>query len=402
MPSQQASRRPPRLSRIMVMSILVVASSAVGVMLLGAGIGDIGPDLNIGAGGLGVLTAVFFSAAAMTSSRAGRVVDRIGWQTALRINAALIGLLLLSTATLVRSAWTMGIVLALMGATYSLANPAVNQALADHVHPTRRGSFFGLKHAGIPTATLVAGAAVPLIVLSFGWRSAYATAAVLAISTVVLVPRGEIAATAAHAEEDPRRTVEPLPRSALRQLAVAGTLATIGVVGLSTFLVASLVDDGFTAGPAGWIQFGGALFSVAARVTYGIVTDQKGAKGFGTVAVLYGIGAAVYLSWIPVSGVAFAVLVVLAYGTAWGWPGLYTYSVVNANTATAAASSGISQAGVFAGAALGPLLLGQIIERAGFEASWAFIAGCLLAASAVMASVSRQVVSRWTVPSPVR
>lgn len=376
------------------MSILVVASSAVGVMLLGAGIGDIGPDLDIGAGEIGILTAAFFTAAALTSSKAGRLVARIGWQRAVRINAVLMAVLLIAIATLVDNPWTMALALASMGATYSLANPAVNQALADHVDPRRRGSFFGLKHAGIPTATLLAGLAVPVIILNFGWRTAYATAAAMAIGIIFLVPRGPVPASTEHHEEDPRRAVEPLPAAALRRLAVAGTLATIGVVGLSTFLVASLVEDGFADGPAGWIQFGGALFSVLARVSYGVFTDRTGTRGYATVSVLYGIGALVYLSWIPATGAVLAVLVIVAYATAWGWPGLYTYSVVNANTATAAASSGVSQAGVFTGAALGPLVVGQIIERASFDASWAFIAGCLLAASVVMASVSRGVVGR--------
>ncbi|NND04083.1 MAG: MFS transporter [Acidimicrobiia bacterium] len=384
----------PRLGRLMAMSILVVAASAVGVMLLGAGIGDIGPDLEIGPGEIGILTAAFFTAAAITSSRAGRIVERIGWQRAVRINAVLIGLILLSIASLVDSPWTLGAALALMGATYSLANPAANQALADHVHPSRRGSFFGLKHAGIPTATLLAGAAVPLIILNFGWRAAYGCAAVMAFAIVLFVPRGEVPATAEHHDEDPRRTVEPLPTTTLRKLAVAGTLATIGVVGLSTYLVASLVEDGFSDGAAGWLQFGGALFSVLARVSYGVLTDRTGTRGFAAVSALYGVGAFIYLSWIPASGTALALLVIVAYATAWGWPGLYTYSVVNANTATAAASSGVSQAGIFTGAALGPLVVGQIIERASFDASWAFIAGCLLAASFVMASVNRTVVAR--------
>ncbi len=378
----------------MAMSILLAASSAVGVMLLGAGIGDIGPELDIGPGEIGILTAAFFTAAALTSSRAGQVVETIGWQKAVRITAALIGTLLLAIAAFVDSSWRMGLALALMGATYSLANPAANQALADHVHPKRRGSFFGLKHAGIPTATLLAGVAVPVIIINFGWRTAYATAAVLAFSLIWLVPRGSIPATAEHHDEDPRRTVEPLSDTALRKLALAGMLATIGVVGLSTFLVASLVEDGFADGPAGWLQFGGAIFSVLARVSYGVVADRTGTRGFASVSALYGIGAFVYLSWIPTTGAALAVLVVVAYATAWGWPGLYTYSVVNANTATAAKSSGVSQAGIFAGAALGPLIVGQIIERASFDASWGFIAGCLLAASMVMASVSRAVVGR--------
>ena len=387
----------PTITRIMTMAILVVATSAVGVMLLGAGIGDIGPDLGIGAAELGMLTAVFFAAAAVTSAQAGRVVERIGWQRAIRINSTIIGTLLLAIAGFVSNPWAMALALAAMGATYSLANPAANQALADHVHPKRRATFFGLKHGGIPTSTLLAGGAVPLIILNFGWRTAYVVAALLAYGLLLVVPRGEVRATAEHEDEDPRRTVQPLPTASLYKVALGAMLATIGVVALSTFLVASLVADGFSDGSAGWLQFGGSLISIAARAGYGLISDRTGAKGFGLVATLFGIGAIVYAAWIPSTGAVLGALVILAYATGWGWPGLLTYSVVNANPTTAAASSGISQSGVFAGAALGPLIIGQIIERASFDASWAFITGCLLAAAAVMTSVSRNTVHRHPV-----
>ena len=82
----------------MAMSILITAASVQGVLLLGAGIGDVGPELDIGPSELGILTALFFIASSITSGPAGRLVARIGWQTAVRVNAAAIGLLLLLIA----------------------------------------------------------------------------------------------------------------------------------------------------------------------------------------------------------------------------------------------------------------------------------------------------------------
>ena len=386
----------PRTARIMAMSILTIASSAQGVMLLGAGIGEIGPELGIGPEQLGLLTALYFGAAAVTSSPAGRVVERIGWQKALRINATAIGVLLLMIARFANSSVVFGALLLAMGAIYGLANPATNQALADHIDPSRRGVIFGLKHAGIPVATLLAGAAVPVIILNSGWRSAFVVAAAIAFSLLLIVPGGEFPATAHRFEEDPRRTVEPLPRSMLGWLALVGLLGTISVAGLSSFLVSSLVHDGFTAATAGWIQFSGAAFSIAGRIGFGWVTDRHGGKGFTAMTALIGIGGVVFLAFVPASGWWYAILVAIAFATAWGWPGLFTYAVVNANSSTAAASSGFAYSGMFAGAAAGPILIGEIIERASFEAAWIFTAVCLLIAAVVVAWVSRQIVPRAT------
>ena len=64
-----------------------------------------------------------------------------------------------------------------------------------------------------------------------------------------------------------------------------------------------------------------------------------------------------------------------------------TFTVVNANIATAAASSGITQAGIFLGAGAGPVLLGWTIDRAGFEASWLLVACALALAAAVAGGI---------------
>jgi cyanate permease len=87
------------------------------------------------------------------------------------------------------------------------------------------------------------------------------------------------------------------------------------------------------------------------------------------------------------SGTGFVVLVLAAFATGWGWPGLMTFTVVNANTGTAATSSGITQAGIFFGAGAGPIVLGVIVDRWGFKVIWLVVAVALAVASIVVATV---------------
>jgi predicted MFS family arabinose efflux permease len=109
-----------------------------------------------------------------------------------------------------------------------------------------------------------------------------------------------------------------------------------------------------------------------------------------------GTGAVLLLLLPRSAGVVFGLVVLGAFATAWGWPGLMTYTVVNANRATAAASSGITQAGVFAGAGGGPLLLGFLVERYSFSTVWVVVAGALIVATVLVVAVGHRSMSART------
>jgi len=61
---------------------------------------------------------------------------------------------------------------------------------------------------------------------------------------------------------------------------------------------------------------------------------------------------------------------------------------VNANIETPAASSSITQAGVFLGAGIGPLVLGWLIANVSQAASWATVSVALGLASVVTLAVA--------------
>ena len=62
----------------------------------------------------------------------------------------------------------------------------------DRTDPDRQATLFGAKHAGIPGSTLLAGLAVPVIVVQYGWRWAFVAAAAtaLAVSSARGISRG--------------------------------------------------------------------------------------------------------------------------------------------------------------------------------------------------------------------
>lgn len=247
--------------------------------------------------------------------------------------------------------------------------------------------MFGLKHAGIPSSTLLAGPAVPLVIVSFGWRWAYVLAPVLGPVVLALVPAHRDSPAVPRATEDPRRVLAPLTTRRLVAFATGVALATWAATSLGTYLVAAAVDVGYSESAAGLLLFTGSLASITGRVIAGHVTDRLGSKSFGGVATMVGMGSIVFALLATAEGPWFAVLIIAAFATGWGWPGLMTYAVVNANLGTVAASSAITQAGVFLGAGTGPLVLGMVADAWSFSAAWLVVAGALAMSAALVSLV---------------
>ncbi len=381
-----APLRPPW--RLLAVAVLLIALSSQPLFLLGAAFLRVGGELGFGATGLGGFAAVFFLSAALTSTPLGRIVERVGWRRAVRANAVASGSLLLAIAVFAHSRWLLGTLVLAAGAVYGMANPAANKALAEHIDPRRRALVFGLKHAGIPTSTLLAGLAVPLVVVTVGWRWAFVGASLLTPLVVALVPRDHAAAHPVTGEAPRPGAMTP---HQLVALAAGGMFATLSAVALGTYLVAAAVAAGFSESAAGLLLFAGSLASITGRIVVGSLADRRRTAGFLEVALLLGLGAAAFAT-IPLSrGPVFPVLVLLAFATGWGWPGLLTFTVVNANLGTPAAASGVTQAGVFLGAGAGPLLVGWIADRRSFTEVWLTVAASLLVAAIAIATVGRRV-----------
>jgi cyanate permease len=164
--------------------------------------------------------------------------------------------------------------------------------------------------------------------------------------------------------------------------------------------VSATVDLGFSASAAGLLQFAGSAVSILARLTAGVVTDRTNGRGFGGIVVLAGVGAAAFATLALVDGPAYFVVVVVAFATGWGWPGLMTYTVVRANRASVAAASAITQAGVFVGSGAVPIILGVVIERWSFDGAWLTAAAGLVVAAVVVGSVGRRVTGRGLDATP--
>ena len=78
-------------------------------------------------------------------------------------------------------------------------------------------------------------------------------------------------------------------------------------------------------------------------------------------------------------------------GLGWAWPGLFNLSVIRNNPSAPGAATGISQIGVFIGAAAGPALGGVIIDAGGYRWLWLTGAAALFIGSLLAMVLRREI-----------
>ncbi|MGC4833176.1 MFS transporter [Micromonospora vinacea] len=365
-------------------AVVTTVACVLPVFLLGGLAVQMGTDLGFSPAGLGLAVSVYFGVSALASVPSGRLVERYGPAVVARCGILLAAGSMLAVAAFARSYPVLVGLLALSAAANALGQLASNAALAQHVPARRQGLSFGVKQAAIPVSTLLAGAAVPTIALTAGWRWAFVAAAVAALTTLAAVPRQLPGlARRAGAARAGRAT------AALVVIGAAATLASGAANALGTFLVDSAAARGLSPGLAGLTLTLGSAVCVAARVGAGWLADRRETGHVALIAAMLLVGA-VGLGLLALTGsVPLVVGVVLGFGLGWAWPGLMNFAVVRLHPQSPAAATSITQTGVYAGGCLGPLSLGPLAAHLGYPAMWTIAAVAMLLAAALMLVGSR-------------
>ena len=381
-PYQPVAR--PRPVRASAGAVVTTVACVLPVFLLGGLAVQMGTDLGFSPAGLGLAVSVYFGVSALASVPSGRLVERYGPAVVARCGILLAAGSMLAVAAFARSYPVLVGLLALSAAANALGQLASNAALAQHVPARRQGLSFGVKQAAIPISTLLAGAAVPAIALTAGWRWAFVAAAVAALTTLAAVPRQLPGlARRAGATRAGRAT------TALVVIGAAATLASGAANSLGTFLVDSAAARGLSPGLAGLTLTLVSAVCVAARVGAGWLADRRDTGHVALIAGMLVVGA-VGLGLLALTGsVPLVVGVVLGFGLGWAWPGLMNFAVVRLHPQSPAAATSITQTGVYAGGCLGPLSLGPLAAHLGYPVMWAIAAVAMLLAAALMLVGSR-------------
>ena len=364
-------------------ALTTTVAVALPVFLVGGLAVQVSDDLRFSPAGLGLAVAAYFGASALASLPAGALVERYGAARISRYGIALSAASMIGIAVAAHALWSLVAILALGAGANAMGQLASNTSLSRHVPTGRQGLSFGVKQAAIPVSTLLAGAAVPTVALTLGWRWAFVLGGLLAVAALPLVPADPPGSEMSRETETERAT------SALVVIGLAATLAAASANALGTFLVDSAVARGIAPGPAGLsLTLGGAV-CVTARVFGGWQADRRPRRQVGVIAGLLAFGA-VGLALLAVPGpIPLIAGVVLGFGLGWSWPGLMNFAVVRLHPQAPAAATSITQTGVYAGGCVGPLGLGAVAALTDYPTMWIVAAVAMVSAAALMLLGSR-------------
>ena len=384
-----ASEEKPLDYRPVLLAVAVATAGVLPAFLTGGLAVQIRGEMGFGSAALGLAVALFFVSSSTASVVMGRAVERIGAHRGMRL-AVLGSAASLSCVAIFAGSWA-GLVLCLVfgGLSNAMTQPATHLSLAREVPAGRQGYSFGIKQAAIPTATLIAGLAVPVIALTLGWRWAFAGGALLALGMAFLIPSEK----AGGVEKVAEARSSDAPMGPLVLLAVGIGLGSAAATPLGAFVVESSVESGLRVGTAGLLLALGSAASIAVRVLFGRLADGMGGGRLRLVAGMLGAGVAGFVMLSTGSPALVVPGVLLAFAAGWGWPGLFNFAVVKTSPGAPAAATGVTQTGASGGAAVGPILFGLVVEAAGYGTAWLFC-GFLALAAVVAILAGRRMVLR--------
>jgi MFS family permease len=371
-------------SRALLSAIAISATGGVPALLLGSVGVQVKADIALSDTQLGAAIATFFLVAMLASATMGRVIDAIGWRTALRLLASLTALSLILIAGTGRAFLPLALALALGGLAFSGASASSNLAVAQGVPRERHGLALGIKQGAVPLSTFFTGLSVPFVALTIGWRWAFVIALLLPLITLLTIPAPD-GPTPAERRSLRSALVGALPGSGARaplvgpdlvaerrlwSLALAGGLASIGVGALNGFTVITVVDSGVEPGTAGFLVAAAGILSALSRVVLGWLADRRPEGTFVLVGSLLAFGVVGYLMLATISPATAVPAVAIAFAAGWGWPGLFHFGIISAYSRTPGRATGVIQAGFAGGLIAGPGLFGLLSDLVGYGFAW--------------------------------
>ncbi len=351
-------------------------------------------ELGFGAARLGIATALHFGLAAVAARPIGGLVAKVGAQAGLRFGA-LLAACASAVAIATQTWWLLLAVTSLGGLANGFMQVSTNVFLASDAAFHRQGISFGAKQGAIPLGNALAGALLPVVGVTLGWRWPFVIAAGLAAASIALAPR--LLNPPAESAPSGGRAATRVSAS-LRWLAVGGFCGGAAGNSLALFVVPSAVAVGIREAAAGGFLASSAGLVFVFRVIAGWLADRTRSSGHREMITLLSVGAiAGAILAATSSAPVYLIAMALAMIGAWGWPGLVYFTVVRIHPEAPARASGVILAGNLTGTMLGPMVVGLLAEQGRFGAAWLL---CSVLSAIAAGAMSRSLRLFRTTPLP--
>lgn len=380
-------------------TILVASVGTIGytlpLFLTGALAVQITGELAFGVAGIGLAIGVFRGCAALTSYHMGRLVDWLGALRSMRLCTVIAAVCSFGIGAWADSLTSLAAWMLVGGTANALGQPAANRLLQRHVVSGRQGVAFGVKQGSVPSATMLAGLAVPAIALTLGWRWAYMAPAILSVATFVL-SRGLTVPMARGKAGTPKpRGVTPgggklEDRSTIVLLGAAMGLAMAAASVASAFFVGGAVVAGMSPQVAGTVLAVASACTIATRLVAGVAVDRLAGGQLLISAAMVAVGAFGFVTLAIGGPTLLTVGIIVAMAGGWGSNGVFWYCLVQAYPDAPGRATGAVAPGALLGSSSGPVVFGAVIERTSYTVAWSACCILGLASSAAMVWAARR------------
>lgn len=386
---------PPAKPGIILLSLAVAAMlvqqglSYLSTLVFPVAMPALSEALGIGTAYAGLYTGLCFLVSSMGQVACGGLIVRLG---ALRVSQ--LSLLLLGTGLFLAAAgqiWLFVLSALILGAGNSVSTPASSHLLARYSPPRYAPLIFSIKQTGVPVGAVAAGVVVPLLVVHYGWQSAFLVfGAICWVFGLAIQPLRR--------EFDSDRQ----PRHQLSFAAIGATIRTVwGDAGLRGYAYAMFCFVGLQAifgsffvsylstGIGYSLTAAGTVFALAQAIAIGarIGWGWIGSRWVEPRLVLGALGVAMALASLGVAAIglgmpywAILVVAVCYSATAVGWHGVLLAEVARrAPPGRIGAITGGVVAFGGAGMMTYPLLHAGLLQMTGAY-GWGFALGAFPAA----------------------
>jgi len=353
---------------------------------------EIGPDAGLNPALIGVFVGMLYVGAMFASLASGGFIERYG---PIRISQACTVICAIGLALVTGPTWALMIAPLIIGIGYGPITPASSHLLSRTASPTTMALTFSIKQTGVPLGAALAGAALPLITLHYGWRVAIGMTSIAGVLIAIAAQPTRAALDVGRISEHRlslERLFSPLRAvarsSALIELTGIGFIYAATQVSLLSFLVVYMNHEvGETLVSAGLTLAVATLGGVVGRVSWGVVADRWIAprRMLGILGIVAGTCAILVASFDSFWPTALRMLICALFGmTAIGWNGVQLSEVARQSPrGQAGAVTGASGFITFSGVVVGPPLFSMMASVTGSYAIGFAAIGTICLASGV-------------------
>jgi MFS family permease len=361
-------------------------------------------DIGIAPGYIGVYASLTYIGAMLGSLVSGGFILRYG---AIRFSQAAMGLCALGLFVCVGAHWSWFVLSAfIFGIGYGPTTPASSYILSRHTPPRWWSLVFSVKQTGVPLGAVLAGLAVPWLLLSFSWQGVTVIVAGITLAGAIILQAWRRRFDLDLKVSQPLisgNVIGPLrlvfSRPGLRLLALASFFFSACQQSYIYFLVTYLeVGLGWTTRNAGFALSVLGLSAVAGRMAWGALADATGRSRviLGVIALAMTVATAATAAFTSGSAPWLVYVVCAVFGaTGAAWNGVYLAEITRS---VAPEEVGHATGGglfvTFAGVVVAPPLFGLLSESAGGFAAGYGTMGVLTAVVGVVLLASRVAPSR--------